>query len=210
MTGKNEKMLTGNELCGYLEHNGIVHEINRTFLHPLGLDLRVDQTNCQLELWLTEDPEGYLLDKINPMHKQVFQKLSSSKHAKRQATLGFGIQTKDMFRQENIRKTTGLFIAPERLKIELIMMCLSTFAHLIYRSIIENHGKKDSNLNVEQFSKEQLLRLMQVNINQEDWTDVAAYAMMLHQKEILQKGMEEIQEKAIEYNNYKLKQEDIK
>ena len=55
-----ESKMTGVKLLNYLEHNGIVQELNRTFLHPLGLELRLNQNSEKVEFWKTDNPKGYL------------------------------------------------------------------------------------------------------------------------------------------------------
>ena len=145
------------------------------------------------------------MDRINPMQRQVFQKLQTKKHTQRQKEIGFGIQVKDVFRQENLRNIAALLVSPERMKLELIITCLSIFSHLVYTKIIQKHKDKDNNLDVNQFNEDSLLRLLDSNIKEKDWVDVAAIAMMLDQKDELTRGMYKVNTKAIEYNE-KIKQ----
>lgn len=194
-----EKRLTGNELLDYMEHNGIVHELNRTFLHPLGLDCRLNIDSKEIEIWQTEDDKGFLMDRLNPMHISIFQKLSIRKHTTRNNQIGFGIQTKDTYRPEQLKKIADTIISPERSKIELIMTCLSIFSHYVYTKIVKKHHDYDQYLEPLQFSKAVLLEKLYQNEKEEDWIDVAATAMMLDQRKKLQEGMKEIKEQSVKY-----------
>ena len=200
---ENENKMTDAELLNYLEHNGIVQELNRTFLHPLGLKIKLNQDSKEVEFWKTGDPKGYLMDRINKMQTAIFQKLCSRKHTERQSKIGFGIQVRDLYRQVNVSKITDLLITPERMKAELIITSLSLFSHLVYEKIIRKHKEKDQNFNPEQFNKDTLKQMLKNNLDKEDWVDVAAIAMMLHQKEKLTDGMKEISFKARNYHSKK-------
>jgi hypothetical protein len=186
------KQLKGIELINYLEANGIVHEINRTFLHPLGLDLRVNNDEQEIEFYQTDDPKGFLLERINKMYTQVFNRLSVTKHTMRQKELGFGIQTKDTYRIKDFKEIQPKLIQPERMKVEEIVNQLSKFTHMVYTKIVKKHKIKDTNLDPNQFDESYLLESLMHNLNEEDWIDVAAFAMMLHQRSELAKAIEEI------------------
>lgn len=189
----------GKALLNLLKNKGVEQEINRTFLHPLGLELNLNEKN-ELELWRTNDPKGFVYEKINPMHSKVFGTFASSKSAKRMNKLGFSIQVKDLFRSNKLEEVTNLLIKPERKKVELIIACLSTFSHLLYERIIRNHKIKDQILDPEQFNKEELLNSLMKNIENKDWIDVANLAMMLHQSETLTNEIKAIQEYKKEYD----------
>ena len=124
------------------------------------------------------------------MNSQTFQKLCARMHTARTRELGFCIQVKDLYRKENLEDIAPLLVrSPERMKIELIIECLSAFSHMIYTKIIKKHPVKDQNLDPYQFNKADLIVMLMSNIDNRDWVDVAAIAMMLHQRDELQKGM---------------------
>jgi len=184
-----ERLLQGEELLNFMDCNGILQEINRTFLHPLGIELRPNYEKNEFEFYTSDDPKGYLLDKISQMKRQAFQKFNLRRQTERNKLLGFGIQTQDLFRSENMTKLAGLVLAPDRVKIEAITACFNIFCHIVYSKIMSKHKKYDSNFDPEQFSKDELLENLRKNLRDEDWVDVAALAMMFNQKDELQKSM---------------------
>jgi hypothetical protein len=198
-----EKRLIGEELINYLEHNGIAQELNRTFLHPLGLKVNLNVETKELEIWKTEDPKGYLIDRINPIHKQIFQKLSSRKNSERTKAIGFGIQTTDIYRKDYLKPGTHLLIPPERLKIETIIESLTAFCYHIYSKFISKHKEKDQYLEPDQFSIHNAMPLLDRAIIDEDWVSVAAYAMIINNSDDLMKKMAAIKSKAKEYYSRK-------
>ena len=200
-----EEKLIGLKLINYLEHNGIAQEINRTFLNPLGLKLELNTNTNEIEFWQTEDEKGYLINRINKMHQQIFMKLSSRKHRKRQKKVGFGIQTKNLYRKENIEKIEELLISPKRLKAEAIITSAGSPKALIFSKFLNKHKEKDNNFDPEQFKRKPLMTGLVENLHKKDWIDVAAFAMLIHQRKELKKEMKEIQIKAESYE-MKIKQ----
>lgn len=82
--------------------SGLLAELNRTFLHPLGLALEVVVENDGTEklgaIWdCRDDPEGILYGVENfPVEKcKNAQKIIESKHKQRYETLGFIYQDVD-------------------------------------------------------------------------------------------------------------------
>ena len=78
---------------------GFLQEVNRQFLHPLGLALETvieeDGTERLGGVWdYREDPEGILFtgDTINPEKAREVQKLADEKHPVRKALLGYVVQ----------------------------------------------------------------------------------------------------------------------
>lgn len=210
---RSEKQLIGEELLNYLKHNGILQEINRVFLHPLGLELRLNFDTNEMEIWQIDDPKGYLMDRVNTIYNNIFKKLSARKHAKRTELLGFCIQVKDLPNQENVNEISSLVIAPDKLKLETILNVLNTKAYDIYEKILKKHNEKDNNLEPYQFDKEELIILLDKNIKDKDWNDVATIAMMLQGEKELKEKMTYIKTKATEYfkliNEKRKKQEEI-
>lgn len=184
-----EQLLSGVELLNFLDCNGIFQEINRTFLHPLGIELRPNYEKNEVEVYVTDDPKGYLLDKVSEMKRQAFYKFNLRKQTERNKMVGFGIQTQDLFRSKNMTQLAGLVLNPERVKIEAIITCFNIFTHIVYSKILSKHQKYDSNFNPAQFNKEELMESMRKNLADEDWVDVAAIAMMLHNSSKLKDEM---------------------
>jgi hypothetical protein len=192
---KEKYKVEGQELTNLLKHKGMEQEINRTFLHPLGIELNLNQKN-EIEIYRTKDPKGITYEKINSMLTKVFQQFAMGKSSERTRLLGFTIQVKDLFRNENLKNVSGLLLAPERKKLELIAGCLSAFQHLIYEKIIRKHKEYDSNFDPKQFEFSNLIASLNHNVKEEDWIDVAAIAMMLHSSEKLRKETAKIKDYA--------------
>ncbi len=89
----------------FLVDNGLIFEINRTVLHPLGLSLIADvsyEDRRKLVVFLVEalddDPEGFLYSEesleSNMKKIEMFRAKSKMKTSKRQEALGFLVQEK--------------------------------------------------------------------------------------------------------------------
>jgi hypothetical protein len=86
-----------------LADNGVILELNRTFLHPLGLSdtVKPDSNGVnRLVIIQSDDPSGisYREDSIDQMHEVVVEKLSAFQdlagkcHSNRQDKLGYVVQ----------------------------------------------------------------------------------------------------------------------
>lgn len=83
-----------------LRELGLIHELNRLFLHPLGLAIEVvidDETGRESlgGIWdYREDPEGILFgkDMIDPAKIKRFRDFQVAQHMRRMETLGFLVQ----------------------------------------------------------------------------------------------------------------------
>jgi ribA/ribD-fused uncharacterized protein len=80
---------------------GLLHELNRQFLHPLGMALPVSKHPKTGEwifshIQVANRPEGIVFaeDTISPEKIEAVRKLADEKHAQRLAALGFVIQPK--------------------------------------------------------------------------------------------------------------------
>jgi len=81
---------------------GIIMELNRTFLHPLGFTLQAENVNdiMKLTMFKTDDPEGisYRSDvppaTIAEISKRIkgFQSYQEDKHQVREKKLGYVVQ----------------------------------------------------------------------------------------------------------------------
>ena len=84
-----------------LREMGLIHELNRLFLHPMGLALEdVISDNGEEKLggiWdYRDDPEGILFTKLDKEKMANIKKFREEKLKKRKETLGFEIQEKDL------------------------------------------------------------------------------------------------------------------
>lgn len=80
---------------------GILHEVNRQFLHPLGLALEVvvdDDGNEKLSgIWDSrDDAEGIAFAKIDKEKMDSFEKFQYRKHLVRKELLGYIVQQEDL------------------------------------------------------------------------------------------------------------------
>ncbi len=84
----------------FLRKNGIIHEINRKILHPLGLAMAVetwddqkDQTEAaELHIIRDPDPEGWVFAEPIPSKVEAFKRLSERKHKIRRKKRGWIVQ----------------------------------------------------------------------------------------------------------------------
>jgi len=84
----------------YLRESGILQELNRRFLHPLGMAAEVaigddpDTEVAILKIQSDPDPEGWIFGAgvAGDDKRERFQKLESEWHARRLQALGFIVQ----------------------------------------------------------------------------------------------------------------------
>jgi hypothetical protein len=79
---------------------GLLHELNRQFLHPVGLALRIrieDDGTYVLDgiTDSTDDPVGIVFGKLNYDKIEAVKKFQAERHKARLETTGFIIQTED-------------------------------------------------------------------------------------------------------------------
>ena len=79
---------------------GIIHELNRQFLHPLGLALFViedDEGNVSIGDIIDgrEDQDGYIFTKLDKEKMKTFSKLWTQRTEARQKRIGFTVQEED-------------------------------------------------------------------------------------------------------------------
>ncbi len=79
---------------------GLVQELNRQFLHPLGLALEVivedDGSESLGGIWdYRDDPEGMLYGVLDKEKMKIAGQFIAVQHGKRRKTCGFVVQTKD-------------------------------------------------------------------------------------------------------------------
>jgi hypothetical protein len=78
---------------------GYLQELNRRFLHPLGLALEViineeDESEQFGSVWVADDDEGWVFGNPSPDKEKAdsFQELINERHVKRKEALGFIVQ----------------------------------------------------------------------------------------------------------------------
>ena len=85
---------------------GLLHELNRQFLHPLGLAIEVEidpQTGDEKfgRIWdCTSDPEGIIFGKLNTEKMDKAKEFIDARHNSREARLGYIIQTEDKIKSK--------------------------------------------------------------------------------------------------------------
>ena len=84
-----------------LREMGLIHELNRLFLHPMGFALEIiilDNGEEKLGgIWdYRDNPEGILFNKLNQKKIDKIKKFRKQKAKKRKEILGFIIQEKNM------------------------------------------------------------------------------------------------------------------
>ena len=205
------KKLKSKELMDHLGSNGILQEINRSFLHPLSMEMRINsKLGEEIEIHTTDNPKGFLLDRINKFQSRIFSRFSIQKHTERNRLLGFAIQTEDLYRTNNMEPELGLLIPPERKKIEAIIKFFHIFCHAVHSRLLKNHAHKDHIFDPIQFDKEHQKKMLLKNIEEEDWLDVAAIASFLHQNTSLIEEMKIITKYKIEFEKNQAKYEATK
>ena len=80
---------------------GLLQELNRRFLHPLGLALEIirddDKTETLGGIWdYRADPEGMLYNVLDKEKMQLAKEFIAKQHSKRMKTMGFIIQEEDL------------------------------------------------------------------------------------------------------------------
>lgn len=70
---------------------GLLQEINRQFLHPIGMALQIDGDKFSIQD-LRHDPEGMIFDEVELPKYKAFAKFASERHEKREKSLGYIVQ----------------------------------------------------------------------------------------------------------------------
>ena len=91
------------EMYTNLKNLGFFQEINRKFLHCIGLSLevQVDPTTKQVTLDLIDgrdDDEGFILKAVDEQQQKVFWDFQNDKHLKRIKGLGYIFQASESMR----------------------------------------------------------------------------------------------------------------
>ena len=190
--------LTEDVLVDLFANNGIVQELNRTFFHPLGIEIKINSKEKKLEYYYTEEAKGFLLDTISDFQSKLFNNFRNEKHIKRAEALGFIIQVSDLYRTKNIKDSIP--IPPSKRKFEKIISLFNSFAHGIYFAFISHHKENDENFDPSQFNPINLEQRILANLRQKEYEDVAALTCLLKYSKELQEYMKELQEYKPVYN----------
>jgi len=200
------ELVIKNELSDLLENIGVLQEINRTFLNPLGLNLILNQ-DFSLALQKTEDPEGVILHTVDSFKLRIFNNFRNEKHKKRQAKTGFVIQTTDLIRKEKLLKNKELKLSsPASLKLNALLICIDEAAYHIKARLMEKSSIFDKELFDIDFSN--LYITMRKDASTHNYKDTAAKAMMLMYKDHINNELEKI--KNIEKKQKELFKEESK
>lgn len=184
---KNEK------LKETLLHKGVLHEVNRTFFHPLGLALTLlyfeESERMELKLQYTENEEGFVHEVIEKEKINSFRNYSNEKYELRNDNLGFVIQTQDVGEKEVVEKEYD--IKKERLNI--ILKYLNSFIYQMHKGFLDKHKEWDKD-NCFPYM-EQIQVFMNIAIEDKDYRSVANYAMALAYYDELKKEISSLEMK---------------
>ena len=92
----NKKQVEGLAVFDLLTNYGIINEVNRSFFHPLGLELLISPSN-QLVLYKETQDCPIRFEKIDKLRQSIFNGYSQEQYERRRDKLGYIIQTQDSF-----------------------------------------------------------------------------------------------------------------
>jgi hypothetical protein len=169
---------------------GILQELNRTFLNPLGLDLKINK-KAELKLEKTEDPEGVILHTVDTFRLKVFNDYRNKKHKERLEKTGFIIQTKDIPRKDALKKDKDLSLSsPENLKLKKLLTCVDNVAYKVKHDLMQHSKEKDKDAAPISFS--QLYRKMEIDFELGNFIEGITKAILLYYQEDIESELEKI------------------
>jgi len=178
------------ELQDLLLNMGILPELNRTFLNPLGLNLILNK-ELNLELQKTDSPEGIIAHTVDSFRLKVFNDYRNKKHKERQEMAGFIIQTKDLIRKDKLTKDKDLHLSsPENLKLKKLLNCVDDISYKIKRILMENSAIKDKNGADIDFNK--VFRDMEVDFAMDNYLDGITKAILIYYQEDIELELDKI------------------
>jgi hypothetical protein len=183
---ESSKKVNKNELLDLLENTGILQEANRTFFHPIGLNLKLEK-DLTLSLEITEDEHGFILHTVDKFKINAFNHYRMERHKKRQARAGFIIQTRDMIRSDKLETS---IVAPSVLKLNLLLTELDNFAFDIKKRLMEKSPEKDKDL--KDLDIEELIYYMHLDFQKGNYIDGAARATLVERIEPINKRLKDI------------------
>lgn len=175
---KKLKILNNQELKEMMLSNGVLHEANRTFFHPLGLALAVkfyeENSKASIILYQDDNKEGTVYGYLDRFKMQMFRDFCQEKYMDREDALGFIIQTRD-FEESDKNYKSNKNIKTRRL--EIIFKYFKTFCFNMQKKFIKHHEDMDNN---NQFiSKDTAYHMLQRAFDNNDWVSVATWAMIM-------------------------------
>jgi len=179
-----------NELLDLLENTGILQEVNRTFFHTLGLNLKLGN-DLEIILETTKDEKGFILHTIDDFKRRTFNDYRTEKHMKRQETVAFIIQTRDMIRSNKITKDLKI-TAPDTLKLNMLLRCIDEAAYHIKARLMEKSSTFDKEIFNIDFKHMDITT--RKDIVDRNYVDVAAKAMILMYKDHINNELIKIKE----------------
>lgn len=170
-----------------LENMGILQEINRTILNPLGL--RLDAENGRMSLFQTENPAGFVLDALSRVRMKTFRVFANSKHKTREKMFGFVIQFKDAIRGNE--PAEELPVDSRKSMIKALSVATNSFMHGVYTQCLLCVEKgREPNLDIE-FLK----RLFRESSEQNEYVVSAFFGMLISQMETIERELKKQNEK---------------
>jgi hypothetical protein len=181
------------ELMDIMINKGVLYEANRTFFNPLGLELTLGE-NGYLGIEMTDEPQGMLLDRVDQFLINAFRDFIKSKHQQRQEHCGFIIQTKDMYRSENIDSKKPL-AQKESVKLRLLLTNLDKIVFECKKKLMGESAKKDASpKGFSRMHKHKLIGKLESNMLTGDYVDVINFAAMLASIDDLNKEIKRIKD----------------
>lgn len=180
------KKVQGNELLDLLENTGILQEANRTFFHPIGLNLKLEK-DFSLALEISNTEFGVILHTVDKFKLKAFNEYRFDKHKKRHENTGFIIQTQDMIRSDKLETSV---VDPSTLKLKTLLTELDNFTFEIKKALMTASKEKDSNLNY--LDEEELLYNAHSHLQKGNTIHAAAYLMMAEKMNNINKRLSEI------------------
>lgn len=178
------------ELQDLLLNIGVLQELNRSFLNPLGLNLVLNKDR-DLILQKTDDPEGVLIHTIDLFRLKVFNAHRNEKHQERYKKVGYIIQTKDLLRKDELAKKKDLHLtSPENLKLSKLLKCVDTAAYDIKRRLMENSKNKDKGAAAINFDR--LFRTMEIDFELGHYIEGVTKAILIKYQEEIESELEKI------------------
>ena len=186
-----EKSITriqGNELLDLLENTGVLQEVNRSFFHPLGLNLKLEK-DLTIALEETSDKHGFISDTVNTLALKTFMQFAQEKHRKRHEIAGFIIQTKDMLRSNKLEVPVTSI---NTLKLQTLLKELDNFTYEIKRRFMEKSKDYDNDLN--DYDEDNLYHLAFEDLQKGNIIDAVARAMIIQRIEHINLRLKKLRE----------------
>jgi len=187
MIGDNYHYLEGPQAIDTLVNQGVLHEVNRTFFHPIGLSLvmRVNANDStELKIKIVDASDEFVIQNLDKFKQRVFSNLLTERMTKRQDSLGFVIQTRNFFEESAERE-----IPFETKKLEAIIEAIDSFAFKMRERVFRKHVEKDTERSGIP-EKEDMASRMLENILNGNLIDCAVHAAMIRFYDEIQEKIE--------------------